>query len=181
MINREEKRRFVLENKMSFAQFREIVLKRRTIRDFKKDEVYSSDILECIELGIWAPTGSNLQRLRFSVIIDSDLIEKIKLYSPGLPKTTPAILALYSYEKEEYKNNFYEEIINYDIGLALQNICLGLYLKGYGSCIVKSFNQVMLDKLLYKKNYKLRILLAWGRIKKTPLPPERKEIKAYLI
>jgi len=166
---------------MSFVQFREIVLKRRTIRDFRKDEVHLSDILECIELGIWAPTGSNLQRLQFSVVIDDDLIEKIKLYAPGLPKTTPAILTLYSYEKEEYKNNFYEEIVNCDIGLALQNICLGLYLKGYGSCIVKSFNQVMLNKLLYKKNHKLRILLAWGRIEKTPLPPERKEIKAYLI
>lgn len=166
---------------MSFIQFREIVLKRRTIRDFRKDEVHISDILECIELGIWAPTGGNLQRLRFSIIIDGNLVEKIKLYSPGLPKTSPAILALYSYEKEEYKNNFYEEIINHDAGLALQNICLGLYLKGYGSCIVKSFNQVMLNKLLYKKNCKLRILLAWGRIEETPLPPERKEIKAYLI
>ena len=166
---------------MSFAQFREIALKRRTVRDFKKDEVRPSDILECIELGIWAPTGGNLQRLRFSIIVDGDLIEKIKLYAPGLPKTTPAILTLYSYEKEEYKNNFYEEIVNCDIGLAIQNICLGLYLKGYGSCIVKSFNQVMLNKLLYKKNHKLRILLAWGRIEKTPLPPERKEIKAYLI
>ena len=170
-----------MANKMSFAQFREISLKRRTIRDFKKDEVRFSDILECIELGIWAPTGGNLQRLRFLTIIDGDLIEKIKLYSPGLPKTTPAILALYSYEKEEYKSNFFEELINYDIGLALQNICLGLYLKGYGSCIVKSFNQVMLNKILYKKNHKLRILLAWGRIEKFPLPPERKEIKAYLI
>ena len=44
-------------NKMSFAQFREISLKRRTIRDFKKSEVNPLDILECIELGIWAPTG----------------------------------------------------------------------------------------------------------------------------
>jgi len=166
---------------MSFVQFREIALKRRTVRDFKKDDVRPSDILECIELGIWAPTGGNLQRLRFSIIIDGNLIEKIKLYSPGLPKTSSAILALYSYEKEEYRNNFYEEIINYDIGLALQNICLGLYLKGYGSCIVKSFNQAMLNKLLYKKNHKLRILLAYGRIEKLPLPPERKEIKAYLI
>jgi nitroreductase len=166
---------------MSFVQFREIALKRRTVRDFKKDDVRPSDILECIELGIWAPTGGNLQRLRFSIITDGNLIEKIKLYSPGLPKTSSAILALYSYEKEEYKNNFYEEIINYDIGLALQNICLGLYLKGYGSCIVKSFNQVMLNKLLYKKNHKLRIILAYGRIEKLPLPPERKEIKAYLI
>ena len=166
---------------MSFVQFREIALKRRTVRDFKKDDVRPSDILECIELGIWAPTGGNLQRLRFSIITDGNLIEKIKLHSPGLPKTSSAILALYSYEKEEYKNNFYEEIINYDICLALQNICLGLYLKGYGSCIVKSFNQVMLNKLLYKKNHKLRILLAYGRIEKLPLPPERKEIKAYLI
>ena len=166
---------------MSFVQFREIALKRRTVRDFKKDDVRPSDILECIELGIWAPTGGNLQRLRYSIITDGNLIEKIKLYSPGLPKTSSAILALYSYEKEEYKNNFYEEIINYDIGLALQNICLGLYLKGYGSCIVKSFNQVMLNKLLYKKNHKLRILLAYGKIEKLPLPPERKEIKAYLI
>jgi hypothetical protein len=90
-------------------------------------------------------------------------------------------LALYSYEKEEYKNNFYEEIINYDIGLALQNICLGLYLKDYGSCIVKSFNQFMLNKLFFKPKHQLRILLAWGRIEKTPLPPKRKEIKAYLI
>ena len=170
-----------MENKMSFAQFREIVLKRRTVRDFKKDGVCPSDILECIELGIWAPTGSNLQRLRFSVITDADLIEKVKLYSPGLPKTTPVILALYSYEKGEYKSNFFEELINYDIGLALQNICLGLYLKGYGSCIVKSFNQVMLNKLLFKPNHQLKILLAWGRIEKFPLPPERKEIKAYLI
>jgi nitroreductase len=168
-------------NKMSFTQFREISLKRRTIRDFKKGEVNPLDILECIELGIWAPTGGNLQRLRFSIIVDGDLIEKIKLYAPGLPKTTPAILALYSYEKEEYKNNFYEEIINYDIGLALQNICLGLYLKDYGSCIVKSFNQFMLNKLFFKPKHQLRILLAWGRIEKTPLPPKRKEIKAYLI
>ena len=88
---------------MSFVQFREIVLKRRTIRDFRKDEVHLSDILECIELGIWAPTGSNLQRLQFSVVIDDDLIEKIKLYAPGLPKTTPAILTLYSYKKKNIK------------------------------------------------------------------------------
>ena len=168
-------------NRMSFVQFREIALKRRTVRDFKKDDVHPSDILECIELGIWAPTGGNLQRLRFSIITDGNLIEKIKLYSPGLPKTTPAILAIYSYEKEEYKNNFFEEIINYDIGLALQNICLGLYLKGYGSCIVESFNQFMLNKLLFKPKHQLRILLACGRIEKTPLSPKRKEIKTYLI
>lgn len=166
---------------MDFREFKEIVLKRRTIRNFNKEKVNKEDIIKCIELGIWAPNGSNLQRMRFSIIDNEKLIEKVKLYAPGLSRSSYIILAIYSYENEEYNNKVENEIITYDIGLAMQNISLGLYLMGYGSCIIRSFNEVALNKLLYKEGHKLRIILSLGKPEKIPPPPPRKKISAYLV
>jgi len=57
--------------------FVDVVLKRRSVRRFKQDEVPKDVLHRILEAGRWAPSGANLQPWRFVVISDVEVKAKI--------------------------------------------------------------------------------------------------------
>lgn len=55
----------------------ETILKRRSIRAYKPEQVSDQDLRLILECALYAPTGGNLQNSRFLVIQDPDLMEEL--------------------------------------------------------------------------------------------------------
>ncbi len=60
----------------------DIIKGRRATRRYEEREIPKEDIKKILEAGIWALSGSNLQSWEFVVVLDKELIEKIKMISP---------------------------------------------------------------------------------------------------
>jgi len=63
---------------MDYAQFKEIVLGRRSIRKFTDESVSVEDIRELIDCARYAPSDTNSQTWKFLAITNRDLIKRIE-------------------------------------------------------------------------------------------------------
>ncbi len=72
-------RRSVEELEQRSDQFRSMMLKRRTVRDFSADAVPASVIENAIATAASAPSGANMQPWHFSAIENADMKRKIRL------------------------------------------------------------------------------------------------------
>ncbi len=66
-----------------FSILSEIVMSKRTIRDFEDKEVPKDVIVRMLDVARWSPSGSNLQDWRFVIIRDKKIIKALKMFSPG--------------------------------------------------------------------------------------------------
>ena len=62
---------------MEFTEFAKLVKTRRSIHRWQDKMVTESQLLQAIELAIWAPNGSNRQSWRFYVILNKEKINSI--------------------------------------------------------------------------------------------------------
>ncbi|HHW37026.1 MAG TPA: nitroreductase family protein [Bacillales bacterium] len=63
---------------MDYSQFKEIVLGRRSVRNFEEKEVANEDIMELIDCARYAPSDTNSQTWEFIVVKDKEKIKKIE-------------------------------------------------------------------------------------------------------
>ena len=70
----------------------EAIMGRHSIRSFRPDPVEKSLLLTLADAAQQAPSASNLQAWRFLFITDTELREKVDLFSPGLSGKPPVIL-----------------------------------------------------------------------------------------
>jgi len=63
---------------MDYASFKEIVLGRRSIRQFTEERVSAEDIRELIDCARYAPSDTNSQTWKFIAITNSELIKRIE-------------------------------------------------------------------------------------------------------
>jgi nitroreductase len=117
-----------------------LIKTRRSIRVFAGKKIPEKEIKNIIGAGIWAPTGCNMQELRFVVLSkDEDLREIIK-FKPFLQGVSHFILVFYDLSipgaKKMYEKSKHQKTLPYiDAGLALENMALFAKSKGIDSCI----------------------------------------------
>ncbi|CAM2960150.1 nitroreductase family protein [Paenibacillus sediminis] len=63
---------------MQFEQFKEVILTRRSIRDFTDEDVSVQDIEEIIDCARYAPSDTNSQTWEFIAIVNRDKIKHIE-------------------------------------------------------------------------------------------------------
>ncbi|MDB5085418.1 MAG: nitroreductase [Bacilli bacterium] len=63
---------------MEYAEFKEIVLGRRSIRTFTDQEVTKEEIFELIDCARYAPSDTNSQTWQFIAIINKEIIKEIE-------------------------------------------------------------------------------------------------------
>lgn len=78
----------------------EAIFNRRSVRKFKDVDVEDQKVRRILEAAVWAPSGGNIQPWRFIVIKDKELMELVKMFSPGLLGSPPLIIAVCS-DREE--------------------------------------------------------------------------------
>ncbi len=128
-------------------ELQEALVKRRSVRKFTEDAVSDDEIRTILEAARIAPSWANVQPWEFIVLRDRTLIEKIVgTYVEKNPATkcslaAPALIAACArtgvsgcYDAKNLTK--FNEWFMFDLGLAIQNLCLKAHELGLGSVVV---------------------------------------------
>lgn len=155
--------------------FLDLIKKRRTIRQFKPDEISDRTLLKVVEAGRLAPSAANLQPLEFVVVKEPEQRKKIfsclrwaAYISPaGDPKPghEPAAYVVILVNTEIRDKGF-----EYDVGAAAENIILAALTQGLGSCWLISVDREAVRSILsIPDKYRIDSVIALGYPDETPV------------
>lgn len=116
---------------MKSKNFLELVKTRRSVRNFKEQQVSQRIIRGALEAARWAPSGLNNQPWRFMILhskLKNTLAEYTK-YSQVIRRADKLILVFLDKNKSY---NYKKDIMA--IGAAIQNMLLYLWVEAIGSC-----------------------------------------------
>jgi nitroreductase len=154
-----------------------IILNRRSVREFTDKPVSKEDINIILDSGHWAPSGLNNQPWRFIVIRDRETIQKLSecTHYSGIVAGAPLLIATFLDNETSYNRTKDLEAI----GAAVQNMLL--------SCCELGLGGVWLGEILNQKEnvnfilncpsgLELMAVLAIGE----PVPKERTSTRRAL-
>jgi nitroreductase len=146
----------------------EAILKRRSIRRFKRANVSMDILKKCVNAARLAPSAANLQPLHYIIITDNNLVTQIFSFikwagylewSPTVDEGPPAYILVIC-NKRIAGEGKYEK---YDVGFATENIVLTALSEGLGTCILAAFDQKKIRVLLnIPREYDIELLIALG-------------------
>jgi nitroreductase len=163
----------------------ELMLSRRSIRQFKPDLV-SRDILEkLVNSARLAPSGANLQPLEFVVIDDEELRRQLfpclrwaaYIIPEGNPKPgcEPTAYVVILVNVDVRKSGFER-----DVGAAVENMILTAWEESIGSCWIGNADLNRIQEMLYiPENYRVDSVLALGYPDEEPIAEEMKDSVKY--
>jgi nitroreductase len=148
----------------------EAIRKRRSVRDFTGAAIPKEDIEQIVDSARLAPTGWNRQPWDFIVVMDREMIEKLKVASQWMDKAG-AIIAVVL----DPSSRWWLE----DGAAAVENMLIASTALGYGSCWLEGYTLPLEEefkKLLGVPEGKRLLTLVpigvpveWPTIEKKPL------------
>lgn len=173
----------------------EIIMTRRSVRDYKEEPVCREAMAEIMKCGIYAPSAMNMQPWAVRVVDAPDFIEGV---------TNIAIEHNPQLKEQEGFHNFFRNAPTvafiacpvesysgeYDCGLLSENMMLSAWSMGIGSCCLGSVIPVMnseaakpyLERLQLPEGYKLQVAIAFGYPEpNSTKEPERDLAKGFYI
>ncbi|MBN1407999.1 MAG: nitroreductase family protein [Calditrichaceae bacterium] len=151
------------------SNVKELILKNRSIRRFKENEIISTEILKAlVELARLSPSASNKQPLKYIISNESERNNKIfkhlswagylSDWSGPVEGERPAAYIIICNDKRIDNGN-----IDCDHGIAAQSILLGAVELGYNGCIIASVNRSALcNDLAIPDHLSVLLVLALG-------------------
>ena len=132
---------------------------RRSVRSFTDEPVTDDEIRQLLDAARRAPSWANTQSWEFIVVRDRILIEKLTdTYSPTNParkcsaSSSVVIVACARTRHAGFRDGVqrtrYDSWHMFDLGLAVQNLCLRAHDLGLGTVIVGSLNHEACDSVL---------------------------------
>jgi nitroreductase len=164
---------------------RDIVLSRRTVRQFKPEPVERSILQEVVNAGRLAPSAANLQPLEFVIIDDEKVCRKVfpclrwaaYIAPRGNPRPGQEPMA---YIITLVNLGIREKSFEYDVGAAMENMILAALEAGLGSCWLLSIEREKIAALLeVPPAYRVDSVLALGVPAETPMAEEMTESLKY--
>jgi nitroreductase len=146
----------------------DLILKRRTIRQFGLRPVDPEALARIVDAGRLAPSAANQQPLEFIAVDREDL--RTKIY-PGLKFAAaidPAGFPRPGNEPKAYivtlvNTKIREKMFEYDVGAAMENMSLAALAEGIASCWLLSVDRPLVAELLgVPPEYKIDSVLALG-------------------
>jgi len=140
-------------------ELQQAIVERRSIRRFTDYYVSDDEIKQILEAARMAPSWANVQPWEFIVVRDKALIEKItETYSPNNParKCSLASTALLvacarkniSGCKEGQQVTALPNWYMFDVGMAVQNLCLKAHELGLGTVVVGFLDHQKCNEIL---------------------------------
>lgn len=134
--------------------FKDVVFYRRSIRRYQQKAVEKSALEQLIDFARVAPSATNGQRLRFTVISEPGLVEQVFAQTrwagavaprrtPVWGKDAPPCFIAFTARKEHVTHTLYA-----DAGAVAQNLMLGAVDLGLGTCWIGSFDKEKTHALL---------------------------------
>ncbi|MBN2852124.1 MAG: nitroreductase family protein [Clostridia bacterium] len=166
---------------------KDIIYERRTIRKFTDRKVSDSDLNYLIDLARMAPSGSNMQPLKYAIVNQEDNVQKVfkltkwagYLKGKGSPDETERPTAfIIVLNDEEIRKEGYE----LDAGASIQNILLGATEKGIGTAWLGAIDRDEIRNILeIPMRFRIISAIALGYANyKTVIEEEKGDIKYYL-
>jgi len=170
---------------MADSPVKSCIYARRSIRKFATQPVERSLIEELLQAGCMAPTGSNIQSWRFVVLDEPKRIEAVCAVSPGISGRPPCILVLCADEDLAFAKGgplARDQLAVMDLCMAAQNIMLLATDMGLGSCVIKSFQEELVQRLLgLPEHVKPHLLIILGYpAQQPPSAPRRKPLSEIM-
>lgn len=183
----------------------ENILTRRSVRDFKKEQISLEDLNTILLAGSYAPSGMGLQSWKFTAIQSEETLKKVNeairqtlLTIPIAPQTHPYVVSLIEKAKDVNANFLYNAptyiiVSNLkdngnsmaDSALAIGNMMLAAHSLGIGSCWLNQLPGLthfpiiseLLNELGIPENHIVYGSVVMGYAAKEPSPPApRKEV-----
>jgi nitroreductase len=140
---------------------------RRTIRKFKDEEIPDSNLYEFIDCARLAPSGANMQPLKYVVVKSREMLDKVfectawagYLKGKGTPGEVKDRRLILQYSRYRYQKSGFE----LDAGAAAMSIILAAQEMGIASCWLGALNREKLyDILSLERKYSIVSLIALG-------------------
>lgn len=165
-------------------ELQEAIRLRRSVRSYTGEAVMREELRAVLEAAIWAPSGANIQAWLFVVVRDPRVIRDIKAFSPGLLAPPPAlVVACADLERARARGGRLgaEVLTLCDLSMACQNMMLAACSLGLGSCVIRSFNQAAVAKLLgLPAEVRAELLVALGHPAQVPPVPRRRPLEVVV-
>lgn len=140
-------------------ELKDAILKRRSVRKFTDYRVTDGEVRELLDAARWAPSWANTQAWEFVVVRDAAMIRDIAAtYTENNPATKCTLAASVvvvacartgvSGSMKGEKETAFSEWFMFDLGLAVQNLCLRAHDLGLGTVIVGSLDHDACGRLL---------------------------------
>ncbi len=149
-------------------ELEKVIKQRRTIRKFKSGKIEHEVLVDLIDAARLAPSASNVQPLKYMIVEDEQLVEKVykcvkwakyiapEPYHDETGKPSAFIVVLID---SDIRESGYE----IDIGAAVENILLSAYDKGIGTCWMGAINRTKIRQSLnIPQKYLLNTVIALG-------------------
>ena len=165
-------------------ELNEAFLKRESCRGYQDTPVERDKLARVLGAARLAPSASNGQPWRFTVVTNPDLLRQLSDACQGLGINAwmyqaPCIIAVWEQIEERVVKRYGDRYLNgqwsaIDTGLTVSHLCLQAAQEGLGTCIVGWFDQDALKSLLgIPDSAKLRLLIPIG-YPKSDAPPRTK-------
>jgi len=130
----------------------DIIISRRTIRQFTQKPLDIDVLKKCVNAARLAPSAANLQPLEYFIVTEKKLCAQVfrtlswagyiqpKWAPPESERPTAYIIILV----KDTKNPFFQR----DVGFATENIVLTAEAEGLGSCILCNINKEKIQHIL---------------------------------
>lgn len=164
----------------------ELILKRRTIRKFENKPVEKEKLMKMINAARLAPSGANLQPLKFIAVVTPQLCDKVfsltkygGYLKDGTPKDGEKPMAYIVVLIDE---NIRKGGAGEDAGAAIENLILTALEEGIAACWVANVNREELRKVLdIKEGLAINSVIALGYpAQESEEAPFEGDVKYYL-
>jgi len=152
----------------------ELLLNRRSIRKYRKDQISQGDLQKILEAGRCAPSASNTQPSHFIVLTDQKIKEQLSHRQwSGFIKDSAITIVGCAYEGTEYARKW----ARVDTAIAFQNMLIAAWGLGIGSCWIGDFDETEVRNILHvPSDWKILALMTFGYPDETPAAPPKKPI-----
>lgn len=170
----------------------ECIKTRRSVRRYTEDLITKEELNEIIDIARMAPTWKNTQTIRYMVVQDKAIIDKLasdcmldfEHNIKTMSKCNTVVLVNQingrcGYERDgsfsTSKGTGWEM---FDAGIAAQTFCLAAHEKGIGSCIMGVFDDAKVAELVnLPEGQTVTAIITIGKPKFAPEPTPRKEVE----
>lgn len=172
--------------------FMEIIKGRRSIRRYQDREIPDEQLNKVLEAIRWSPSWANTQCWEVIVVKDSVIKQKLQeILSAGNSATkaigeAPMVITLCGkleragYKKGQAATKFGDWFM-FDLGIAIQNLCLTAHKLNLGTVIVGLFDHDKAKNILkVPEGYEVVALVPLGYPTRGVSPPPRKEIGEFV-
>lgn len=163
----------------------DLIISRRTIRQFKP-KLLSREILQpLINAGRLAPSAANTQPLEFIVVDEEGIKKQIFSCLRWAAYIAPEADPKPGHEPVAYvitlvNTNIKDKGFERDAGAAIENMILAAWEKGIGSCWIQSIDRSKVHDILnIPEDYKIDSILALGYPDEEPIVEEMKKSVKY--